>query len=268
MIKKLVERSLIKIINILKIDLLPHAHVQKGVGHNTYVSGEEHIINKVIFDVLKREPGIIFDIGANNGEYANQLRRRFKTSAIHCFEPVPKNYADLLTNVKNSNIICHNIAMGKEDGVLKLFKASGDGDGSMVTAYQGTIKNVFTFVGEVNETMECPITTIDNFCVDTIDKIDFLKIDVEGHELEVLKGAPRMIGENRINIIQFEFNEFNIFSKSFLWDFYEILPGYDFYRILPKNKLLPLKAYNSVNEIFRYQNILAVNKTLNYTYAE
>jgi FkbM family methyltransferase len=267
MVKKLLERSLIKIINLLKIDLMPHAHIQQGVGHNTYVSGEEHIINDVIVDILKNEPAIAFDIGANNGDYANLIRNRFKDCVIHCFEPVPKNFINLTENVQKSNVFCHNIAMGEKEGVLTLFKASGDGDGSMVTAYQDTIKKVFTFVGEVNEIIECRVTTIDSFCEDNTNKIDFLKIDVEGHELQVLKGAEKMIKGNRINIIQFEFNEFNIFSKSFLWDFYEVLPGFDFYRILPKNKLLPLNEYSSVNEIFRYQNILAVNKLLNYTYA-
>jgi len=75
-----------------------------------------------------------------------------------------------------------------------------------------------------------------------------------------------MISEDKINVIQFEFNEFNIFSKTFFYDYYKILPQYKFYRIMPGNRLFPLGEYISAHEIFRYQNILAVNNSLNYTY--
>ncbi len=264
--KRIIERLLIKFAKYLNIDLLAHAHVQAGVGHNTYNSGEEFIINEVIVKILKKEPIMTFDVGANNGSYAKVLRDRFKSCTVHCFEPLPQNYAALKENVKESGIICHNTALGSEDGTLTFYKASADTDGAMATVYGDTITSIFTFAGEVNEKINCRVTTIDNFCADKIEGIDFLKIDVEGHEREVLKGATKMIRENRIKIIQFEFNEFNIFSRSFLFDFYNLLPGYDFYRILPQNKLFPLGIYSSVNEIFRYQNILAVNKSLNYNY--
>jgi FkbM family methyltransferase len=266
--KRIVERALIRLAKYLNIDLLVHAHVQIGVGHNTYVSGEEYVINDLISNALKHEPSIVFDVGANIGEYANLIRSRFKNCTIHCFEPVPQNYKILTENVQKLDVHCHNVALGSQEGILILYRASGDEQGSMATAYGETITNIFTFVGEVNEEIKCRVTTLDDFCGDKMQEIDFLKIDVEGHELEVLKGATKLIKANKIKIIQFEFNEFNIFSKSFLWNFYELLPGYHFYRILPKNKLLPLGVYDSKNEIFRYQNILAVNKCLNYTYAD
>jgi hypothetical protein len=108
------------------------------------------------------------------------------------------------------------------------------------------------------ENYQVPIISLDNLCKDhSIEKIHFLKIDTEGFELEVLKGAANFIKENKIEVIQFEFNEMNIYSKVFLHDFYKTLPNYNFHR-LSKNKLIPLGNYNSVNEIFRYQNIIAL----------
>ena len=76
--------------------------------------------------------------------------------------------------------------------------------------------------------------------------------------MEVLKGAIKLISENRVGIIQFEFNEMNIVSRVFLRDFYKILDKYNIYR-LDSNKLIPLLEYNSTNEIFKFQNLLAVN---------
>jgi hypothetical protein len=108
--------------------------------------------------------------------------------------------------------------------------------------------------------------TVDSYCENKIDRIDFMKIDVEGHEFEVLKGAVNMINDSRVSMIQFEFNEFNIFSKTFFRDYYRILKDYKLYRIMPQNRLLPMGEYDSSHEIFRYQNILAIHNSLNYIY--
>src|SRR6185436_3522307 len=88
--------------------------------------------------------------------------------------------------------------------------------------------------------------------------VDFLKIDTEGNELKVLKGAQSLLQKNAIRAIQFEFNEMNVVSRVFLRDFYDILAGYTFYRLLPDG-LLPLGRYSARNEIFAFQNIFAVN---------
>lgn len=258
----LLERVLIKILKLLKADLLAHAHVQIGVGHNTYVSGEEFIINDVIRKVLKRDPKTIFDVGANVGAYARQLSTAFPAAKIYCFEPIPQNYRQLLENTKGLNTVNILSAVGSNEGTLKLYMGENNADGAMATAYQDSLETFFPYVGEVNRIYETPMTTLDIFFDDKIEIIDFLKIDVEGHELEVLKGAQKLINDNRINIIQFEFGEYNVFSKSFIFDFYQILNFYTFYRVMPQYKILPMGNYSPSLEIFKYQNILAVKKTL------
>lgn len=265
--KNLIERLLIKILKLLHADLLAHAHVQIGAGHNTYFSGEEYIINTLIKNILKKDPKIIFDVGANVGDYAKTLRTKFPGAEIYCFEPGPETFNRLVANTKELDIHYNNVAVGSSNGTLTLFRGSADGDGAMVTAYKDTLSYLLTFAGEPNESITCSMISLDDFCNNKkIQEIDFLKIDVEGHELEVIRGAATMIGENRVNIIQFEFNEFNVFSRSFFYDYYKLLPQYKFYRIMPQNKLYPLGEYNSSHEIFRYQNILAINNNLNYVY--
>jgi len=263
-VKKIIERIFIKILKYLKTDLLTHAHVQIGVGHNTYNSGEGHVVDTILSKVLKKEPKVIFDVGANVGDYAILLAKRFKSSKIYCFEPIPANYKKLVNNTLSLTTINVQTAFGSSRGTFELYIGDHNMDGSMATAYKKALDNVFQFAGETNSVTECQVTTIDDFCAGKIDQIDFLKIDVEGHELEVLKGASAMINSGKIQIIQFEFNEFNIFSKSFMWEFYDTLKQYDFYRIMPQDKLCPMGGYNSMLEIFRYQNILAIKKSLNY----
>jgi FkbM family methyltransferase len=266
-VKNLFERLLIKILKLLHTDLLGHAHVQIGVGHNTYSSGEEYVINSLLKEALKKEPLVIFDVGANIGDYAKMLRSRFSDAEIYCFEPRTETFNRLVSNTKGLNIHFNNVAVGSSNGILELFKGSNDTDATMVTAYKDTLSDVFTFAGEPTESMTCEMISLDDFCKNNnVSEIDFLKIDVEGHELEVLKGASKMIIENKINVIQFEFNEFNVFSRSFFYDYYKILPQYKFYRIMPKNELYPMGKYKSSLEIFRYQNILAVNNSLSFVY--
>jgi len=67
------------------------------------------------------------------------------------------------------------------------------------------------------------------------------------------------IAENKIKLLQFEFNEMNIISRVFLKDFYSLLRGFDFFR-LDTQRLIPLPNYDATNEIFKFQNILAINK--------
>jgi hypothetical protein len=74
----------------------------------------------------------------------------------------------------------------------------------------------------------------------------------------VLKGAAEMLKQNKINVIQFEFGENDIFSRVFLRDFFELLPKFRFYRI-NRQVLVPLRQYDVQDEIFRYQNIVAVH---------
>src|SRR5258708_1156157 len=80
---------------------------------------------------------------------------------------------------------------------------------------------------DVITSIEFKMDTIDNFCkINNISNIDFLKIDVEGHELSVLKGAQYMLTNKHIKIIQFEFNSHNVYSRVFLRDFYLMLKDY------------------------------------------
>lgn len=88
-------------------------------------------------------------------------------------------------------------------------------------------------------------------------------VDVEGYELEVLKGASRMLLSESIKIIQFEFTQLNTTTRIYFKDFWELLStNYNIYRLLP-NGLLHIKNYNATtDEIFGYQNFVAIKKGL------
>jgi hypothetical protein len=104
--------------------------------------------------------------------------------------------------------------------------------------------------------------TIDSYCREqVINRIHFLKIDVEGHELEVLQGAKGLLEAGRIDFIQFEFSAAHIDARVFFRDFYELLARqYQILRVL-QNGLARVREYKPELELFkRATNYLAVRE--------
>ena len=110
-----------------------------------------------------------------------------------------------------------------------------------------------------HETIE--LTTLDAFCeLHGIAAIDFLKLDVEGHELAVLQGAGNMINSGNLRLIQFEFGPANIYSRTYYYDFWQLLSDrYRIFRIVPRG-LVAIDAYREQNEVFLTSNFLAIRQ--------
>lgn len=199
---------------------------------------------------------ILFDIGANQGQFLSVLANTFSSSKIYSFEPNPHSFEGLKkVKMSFSNSNCFPIGFGKEKGKFSLFTSKDD-----LSAQRASLnKDAVSFLqkGDKMVNILVEIDTLDSFCEENnIEFIDFLKIDVEGNELNVLLGASKLLSQNKINIIQFEFNGMNVSTRTFLKDFYDLLEGYSFFR-LGSCSLIPLGKYSSENEIFSYQNIIA-----------
>ena len=85
--------------------------------------------------------------------------------------------------------------------------------------------------------------------------IDLMKVDVEGHELEVFKGAVGMLAQGKIKRIQFEYGGCNIDSRVLLKNLFDFLVpyGYTFYKVFPR-ELRRVPRYDQRLENFQYQN--------------
>jgi FkbM family methyltransferase len=196
----------------------------------------------------KRVGGIVaFDVGANVGDYTSSLSKVFNQDyRIFAFEPSLKIFPILSSKFQgNAHISSHNFGFSDTPKELKLYN-SGD--------LYGTVYPL----REVNESPEIIVLeTIDGFCKSNkIDQIFYLKIDVEGAEIDVLKGAKQMLDSNSIHFIQFEFGQNSVEAKVYLKDFFRMLPNYTIYRIV-KNGLRKIKGYNEILEIPLTSNFLA-----------
>jgi FkbM family methyltransferase len=202
---------------------------------------------------------VVFDVGANVGNYSKKLRKSNPEVDIFCFEPHPVNFKALKTNASNLNLKLFQCGVGSSTGVLNLYDYADDDGSSHASFYKDVIEEIHNrkAVGhQVN------IIALDQFVEQNgIDRVSLLKIDTEGHEMEVLKGFERWIRAGKVDLIHFEFNEMNVVSRVFFKDFWDFLPNYNFYRMLPHG-LLPIRNYSPIScEIFAYQNIVASLKT-------
>lgn len=146
-----------------------------------------------LFDLEKVE--VVFDVGANVGQSAKQYAAEWPDAKIYCFEPIQKSFDALSEATESlSNVQCFRLALS-EDGGEKTMRSSGT----------STVNAIVTGK-EVGDGIEAVLSQSgDAFCREYgVERINFLKIDTEGHDMKVLLGFLGMLREKCIDFIQVE----------------------------------------------------------------
>jgi len=140
--------------------------------------------------------GVIFDIGANQGQTMRYFAREFAGSQVFCFEPVKATFGKLQRNAKKfKGVRVFQHGFGEEPGEFEIYLHGNSGENSLVVKPHSS-------GGEPPRTEVIKIHTIDAFCeAEKVSRIDLLKIDTEGFEMQVLKGAGRMLREGRLDLV-------------------------------------------------------------------
>lgn len=228
----------------------------RGYGILNYKSGEQSGENNFINSIFSNiENGVVLDIGANVGDYSKKIRAINQNVEIHCFEPHPITYQKLESSVSLLKIKTYDVGVGSHNENLKLYDYENDDGSEHASLYRDVIEKIHN--GKSIE-HEVKIITLNAFVIEhNIERVLLLKVDTEGHELEVLKGFEAYIRQGKVDFIHFEFNKLNVISRTFFKDFWEFLPNYDFYRMV-RDGLVHIETYDPVHcEIFAYQNIVA-----------
>jgi len=226
-------------------------------------NGERHLLKSLKNYFGKDKPVILFDVGANVGDYSNSVIEIFKDSTFQLtsFEPLKSSFEELKNNIQpseNINLINKGLS-NKEDNLTIHF----DKEASKLTSlYPRKLDHVNI---DFNLEEEISVTTLDTYCMEnSIKSIDFLKIDVEGHEMAVFMGAKELIKNKNIDFIQFEFGGTNIDSRTFFKDFFELLsPNYKLYRIV-KDGIVALPKYSEAIEIYLSCNYLGIRNEIDF----
>jgi FkbM family methyltransferase len=165
---------------------------------------------------------VVLDVGCHFGEWSTSLLAQpGNTPTIHAFEP-SRATAAKARRVLGDRAFVHQMALSSTTGETELqIVHEGAGSNSVVP---------FTQNGRASGSVErIQLTTADRFAIEQgIQDVTLLKIDAEGHDLEVLKGAAGMLDSNQIGLVQFEYNSRWIDSRSFLLDAFELLASFNY----------------------------------------
>ena len=199
---------------------------------------------------------VIFDGGANVGEYTEACA---EIGTVYAFEPASSPFSKLqrrFEGVENVKPFQYALSNESRSMILKY-----DMDSSQIASVVNLNYEHYHIAMSNEETVQS--ITIDAFCNKLeVDRINLLKLDIEGSEYFALLGAKNMIALNKIDLIQFEMGWPNVDSKTFFKDFYLLLKdSYKLYRILSFG-LVPINGYFYEYEIFLGCNYLAIRKDL------
>lgn len=230
-----------------------------GPGGGVKSSGESAIIQR-LWRCVNKAPLCVFDVGANKGQFLSLVTEglRGREYRIHAFEPSRYTFGLLQQNFgAMSGVTLNNAALGKTCGEQQLFfDAPGSGLASLHRRRLAHAGMAF------DDSEIVQVSTLDSYCEKSgIVAIDLLKLDVEGHEMDVLQGGLRLFQERRISMLSFEFGGCNIDSRTFFQDFWYFLVQHgmgQIYRVTPGGFLMPVTRYSERHEQFSTTNFLAV----------
>lgn len=248
-----------------KFNLILLKLILKSLGYQNfgshYYTGEK----KFIKSIKKFQPKVCIDIGAHAGSYSSLLIEELKCIVIS-FEANKYTFKKLNKLKKNfgNRFFPFNFAITNKNKKLDLYY--GNKFSQLASLSKDLTK--INFVGNLNKNkMKVKGITLDSFFSNNkkFKTVDFIKIDAEGHEFEVLLGAKKVIKRFKPKFIQIEFNWHQLYKNNTLLNFHKLLVNYDAYRILPLGRsLIKINTNRPEDNIFHLSNIVFVKKTLNY----
>jgi FkbM family methyltransferase len=217
---------------------------------NIHGDGEDTVLEAYL------KPGhVVFDVGANIGDWTTAAFAIQESIIIKAFEPIPQVCQLYTQNVKSQNAQIFPLALSEKKGsqTLYVYGPSYDLSGRSSLHHQPTLEHN----GEQpTDKITVTKTTLDRFCREhKIRSIDYLKIDVEGHELSVIRGARGLLKAKKIKAVQFEYGYTFHGSEITLKQVYQYLSnrGFLIFRLVPEG-LIFIPSWSDSLENWKFCN--------------
>jgi FkbM family methyltransferase len=192
-------------------------------------NGERALIERVATFTARDDVFVALDIGANQGEYSTAILTALGTGRhdpsrthIHAFEPVPSTgvmFDTLLATVPGRECVSlHSCALSDQSGSAEIaVYAEGAGTNTLHFMREGRNDRLL---------VEVPLITMFEFVESSgIQHIHLVKIDTEGNDVAVLRGAKPLLQAGVIDVVQFEYNHRWVFGRAYLKDVFELIEG-------------------------------------------
>lgn len=206
----------------INFDKIPNPYIYKSrdsIRYELYL--DDYVCRYIyMFDKYERntlrhllpliKPDMTFvDVGANIGAYSLILSKYLSRGKVFAFEPLSINYERLLRNIQLSNvtnIFPNKLGVLGKKGIAKIYYRL---DLTGLSSASISQKEHLTPIAQKEETIE--LTDLDSYCIENnIDRIDILKIDIDGGESLALKGASKIIKNSSKMILIIELMDVNL----------------------------------------------------------
>ena len=147
------------------------------------------------------DPKVIFDIGANVGQTVDFYQDLYPKAHVYSFEPIPSTFKRLKNHCANkSNATCFDIAFGEKEE-KQTIKILADAN-SVLNSLNSDVQADLSSSDEGYESVEIEVKRLDDFAKqEGIEHIDLLKIDTEGFEMPVLRGAVELLDAQAVSAV-------------------------------------------------------------------
>lgn len=204
--------------------------LSEGVDLSLFLFGnfQNHVVNQKHVEL--KDDDVVFDVGANIGSMALGFAQQLPRGHVYAFEPTDFAFSKILNN------LALNPHLAKRITPVQFFLSDQTKSDHEIQAYaswkvDGSAANIHRLHGgAVKSAQSVPAVTLDDYCsINRIQRVDLIKIDTDGHELKVLRGARRTVEKNRPYII-FEIGLYILKEQKIEFEqIYRYFAGYNYY---------------------------------------
>jgi len=208
----------------------------------------------IIKKYLKKNIDVYVDVGAHNGEMIEIISNEFVVNKILAIEPNPDCYLKLKKLKYFKKLLIFNLALSDKKGfdflkighISTMSTINDLNDKSVYTKFKKIIMSIFYFSNQIyKRKIKIKKDLLSNILkLSKIKKIDLLKIDTEGHEFNVLKGAKNFLKNTHLVLFEFHYDD-SIIKKYNYNDVNNFLQKKNF-KLISKNKMILRKGYELI----------------------
>jgi FkbM family methyltransferase len=229
----------------------------QGLGWATDVKDSGELLAAKSILLSSTSAPVIFDVGGNVGEFTGGLLKTFTNASFYIFEPSSSHYKLLEERFLGKDVVrLVHAGLSNQSGKIVLHKEKE------ITGLATFLDRDLDYLGIKQSICEnVQIIKGDNFFLENnIERIDYLKIDVEGWEMPVLEGFEECFRMRKIHACQFEFTSAQIERRENFRDFYRFFIDRGFYlnNIRPDGTLRLIDQYEEILDSYLASNFCAI----------